>query len=183
MCLLDAIQAEPIAEFSSLEIAAIIISILALLLSVWQWIRNLRKERFSINVKCIGYQLLISEEKENYRNYTFGFIVDNLSSLPVSLSYISFLSDKNEWVRFCLTKRFMKEHFIPPGLNTPYQFFTSDFPVNIDSYTSVLVFATFESMNSTEVSFEGKNANFTFKTSRKEKVLTLQCSKMSVLNQ
>ena len=179
MCIIYNIQPKSI----SADALALIIAILALILSVWQWIRTLWKERFSINIKCNGYQLITSEEKKNYRNYTFSFMVDNLSSVPTSLSYISFFSTRNRWERFCLTKRFMKEHFIPPGLNNPYRFFTSDFPVNIDSHSSVLVFATFESLDGTEVSFDGENAHFMFKTSRKEKSLILQCQKMSLLNQ
>lgn len=166
-----------------MEIYTFAISILALSLSIFQWIRVLWKERFAVNVTCVGYQLITSTVNESYRNYIFGFVVDNLSSTPTSLSYISFLSTQNKWVRFCLTKRFMKEHLIPPGANDSYRFFTTDFPVNIDSHSSVLVFAIFESMDGIEVSFDNEKANFKFKTSRKEKTLLIPCVKTSLLNQ
>lgn len=106
-----------------MEFYTFAISILALSLSIFQWIRVLWKERFAVNVTCVGYQLITSTVNESYRNYIFGFMVDNLSSTPTSLSYISFLSTQNKWVRFCLTKRFMKEHLIPPGSNDSYRFF------------------------------------------------------------
>lgn len=177
------IQPKSIIDSISTDALALIIAILALILSAWQWIRVLKEERFSLNIKCSGYQILKSEKNETYRDYIFGFIVDNLSSLPISISYISFLSTQNKWIRFCLTKRFMKDHFIPPGLDNPYRFFTSEFPVNIGSYSSALIYVTFESMDGTEILFKNGTVEFTFTTSRKEKTLTLDCQEMPVLNQ
>lgn len=183
MYIISASHTKTAVEILSMDYLTIGISMLALLISVWQWVRTLLKERFAIKIKCTGYQLITSEQIEKYRNYTFGFIVDNLSSVPVSISRISFLSDDNAWTSFRLTKRFMKEHFIPPGLDNPYRFFTSDFPVNIDSHSSVLIYAAFETTSAVEVSFDGDNARFMFETSRKSKSLSIKCIKMSVLEQ
>lgn len=183
MCLTSNVQSEPIINFYSTNTWALIISIFALTISIWQWVRTLWNERFAIKVKSTGYQLLTSESNSAYRSYIVGFIVDNLSSLPVSISYISFKSDKNEWVQFRLTKRFMKEHYIPPGLDKPYRFFTTDFPINIDAHSSALIYVIHESLDKTEILLHNNKANFRFRTSRGSKVFYLDCNKMSVLSQ
>jgi hypothetical protein len=79
----------------------------------------------------------------------------------------------------------MKEHFIPPGLDNSYRFFTSDFPVNIEAYSSALIYATYETKDSLEHVFidDESRCYFEFVTNRKIKKTTLLCHKIDLLSQ
>lgn len=158
------------------DIVSTVIGSLALFLSLASWIRTLIKERFKIQVSCQGYQITKSDYLENYSEYVFAFIFDNLSSVPLSVSSISVEMTDGTLKTFDLTRRFIKEHFIPPGTERTYEFFSTDFPVNLAGNSSCLIFATFEKNDSAEVKFDvNSQANFLFHTNLKKKILSLYC--------
>lgn len=161
-----------------------IIAVLAFALSVLQWIFTLYKERFHISVTCTGYSIHTSTEIKDYQHNTFGFIVNNHSSLPISVNIIRVRTVSNGYKNFDLTHRFMKEHLFPLGTDT-YQFFTTDFPVKIDAYSSSLIYATFETKDKDEHIFFSDNSEcyFEFVTNRKVKSATLVCKEINFLKQ
>lgn len=172
-------------SITSIDKLNLIIAVAALLISAFQWIGGLFSQRFHISVSCTGYSIGLAEEIKDYRNNTFGFIVNNHSSLPISINSIQVLTVSRKYKCFDLTRRFMKEHFIPPGLNNPYQFFTSDFPVKIDAYSSVLIYATFETKDVQEhILFDEKSrCSFKIITNRRTKRITIPCQKTDFLTQ
>lgn len=166
-----------------LDLFALIVAIIALALSLVQWISGLYSQRFQISVSCIGYSILTSELIPKFRRNTFGFVVCNHSSLPISINRIDIQTVSGKFESFNLTRRFLKEHYIPPGLDNPYQFYTTDFPINIDAYSSALVFATYETKDENmHVSFvQPSMCCFKFITSRKTKCFSLECFESNFL--
>ena len=108
-------------------IVAILISSTSLILSAFMTFRTLLKDRFATDVSCLGYDFSSSELRKDYRRYLFYFLIDNLSSIPLSVSYIQVHMADDSFTTFTLTKRFMKQHFIPPGLDNPYDFLLRNF--------------------------------------------------------
>lgn len=168
-----------------ISIISIILSVLSFTLSVLQWIFVLRKQSFNISVSCTGYSVSTSELISNYRDYTFGFIVNNHSSLPISINSVCVRTESGKYKMFDLTKRFLKEHFIPPGTERTYQLFSSEFPVNIDAYSSSLVYATYETKLTDEHIFFDDDlfCHFEFVTNRKTVFKVLRCERISLLEQ
>lgn len=164
------------------DIVSTVIGSLALILSLASWIRVLLKERFKIQVSCQGYQITKSELLENYSDYVFAFIFDNLSSVPLSISSISVEMTDGTMKTFNLTKRFLKEHSIPYDIERSYSFFSTDFPVNLPGNSSCLILATFENNEPSEVKFStNSRANFLFHTNLKKKYLSLYCPSFDIL--
>lgn len=71
-----------------IDVIALIVAIIALCLSFVQWFSGLYRQRFRISVSCVGYSILNSELIPNFRRNTFGFVVCNHSSLPISINRI-----------------------------------------------------------------------------------------------
>lgn len=166
-----------------IDVIALIVAVIALILSLVQWVSGLYSQRFRISVSCIGYSISDSELIPNFRQNIFGFVVCNHSSLPISINRIDVQTVSGEFKSFNLTRRFLKEHYIPPGLDNPYQFFTTDFPINIDAYSSALVFATYETKDENmHVSFvQPSMCCFRFVTNRKTKRFFLECFESNFL--
>lgn len=170
---------------SLLDVITVFIAGAAFTLSVIQAIEVCYRQRFSISEVCTGYCIGESDIIPNYRNVIFGLTITNNSSLPISINAIHIRTVSNHYKSFLLTKRFLKEHFIPPGLDNPYQFFTTEFPVNIDAYSSALVYVMYETEDPTEYPYISPDSycEFEFITSRKKKPDRLLCSEVEFLEQ
>lgn len=152
------------------------IAVAGFLLSSGQLLFGLWHKRYNLKISNTGYSIIKSEFNSSYREYIFGFFVENLSSNPVNIMYISALCKGGAYVRCTLTHRILKEHFIPPGLERPYQFFTSDFPIHLDGHCSKLIFIMFICSENEEILFTNSgDVTFQIKSDLKDDVFSLSC--------
>jgi len=122
----------------------------------------------NLEIESTGYYAF-KAEKIPLVEYNFGLMLNNLSSSPISINNVSVLRTDGSFQRCVLTRRFLKEHYIPPGLNRPYQFFTADFPVNLAPHESKLIFVHFcvKGTSQIDVDANGK-VLFRFTTNKKQ---------------
>ena len=167
------------------DIINAVIACIALFLSLSQWIYSLWKSRYHFLITNTGYYLVKAEANPKYRSYTFGFFVENLSSNPLNILYFSVLLTNGRYERCLLTHRFLKEHFIPPGLDNPYRFFSNDFPIHLDGNCSKLIYVNFVFDDDSMVAFsDAGKASFMIVSDRKCKTMEIYCTETTnFLNQ
>lgn len=178
-------ESKSIIDLLTIENVTFWIAVLGFALSIGQILFGLWHKRYNLKISNTGYSLIQSEFNSSYRQYVFGFFVENLSSNPVNIMYISALCKGGSYIRCTLTHRFLKEHFIPPGLDRPYQFFTSDFPIHLDGRCSKLIFVIYTCHSNEQILFSDSNqVTFLVKSDLKDDSFTLSCKEeTNFLNQ
>lgn len=157
------------------ENATFLIAIISFFLSIGQLFYGIWKRRYHLKLTNTGYMQI--EVNKKPKTYVFGFFIENHSSNPLNVLYLSALCHDGTYCRCTLTHRFLKEHFMPPGLDRPYQFFTTDFPIHLDAHTSKLIFVMFTSDRNKQILFFNSGmVRFNIKSDLRNDYQNLPCT-------
>lgn len=169
-------------SFFTKENITFLIAVAGFILSVAQLLSSLWKKRYNLRITNTGYSLTTPKDNPKLREYTFGFFVENLSSNPINIIYLAAQCKNGSFYRCTLTHRFFKEHFMSPGTDRPYPFFTADFPIHLDGNTSKLIFVMFSCKDNEQILFSDSSvATFNVKCDIKDSIFRISCSSNSSL--